>query len=223
MATALATVDDLLSRTNALDVGDIRPLLFECLVSATIQLRGILRFGDWDKAAQVVETFQITGDQAKRLSTNRFLSFRVHNGLIDETTNRVLVRYGISEDQLDAAANLDAEFLKIDLEQGMVRFDTYGFQDSFISVYKRLLPSNYAGYLFRITYDHGLDTFNTADGKIYSNVPDWLKEATLIKAREIYQLTNPAVDVKAAAYSGNLQYLVEEYMRYEPLSVDPIV
>lgn len=219
---ALASVDDLLSRTNALDVGEIRPLLYECLVSATIQLRTILRFGSWDAATGVVETFLIDWDSSKRLSHDRYLSFRLNNGFIDQGTTPVAVRYGISNDELDSAADLDAKFLDIDEEAGIVKFDTYGFQDSFISVYRRLLPYDYFDYLFRITYDHGLATKGTPDGKIYRNVPDWLSEACLIKAREIYQLTNPAIDVKAVQYSGNLQYLVEDKIRTLQLNIPPL-
>jgi hypothetical protein len=217
---ALASVDDLLSRTNALDVGEIRPLLYECLVSATIQLRTILRFGSWDAATGVVEEFFINRDQSKRIANNRFMSFRVNNGFIDESTTPVALRYGLSPDELDNAADLDAQFITVDAEAGLVKFDTYGFQDSFISVYRRRIPSDYFQYLFRITYDHGLLKKTTDEGKVYKDVPDWLTEACLIKAREIYQLTNPAIDVKAKDYSGNLAYLIDDKVRLVQLNIE---
>ena len=225
MTLALATVDDLLTRTNAIDTGgDIRPLLRESLVSASIQLRHILKYGDnWGEQSQLVDTFQIDLSTSKRLNHERFLTFRLNFGFINEDTNTVKLRYGLSPDELDNAADIDAQFLRIDKEKGVVKFDTYGFQDSFISVYRRRIPANYYQYLFRITYDCGLPTKGTEDGRVYDNVPDWLYESCLIKARELYQLTNPAKDVKAADISGNLAYLVESKIRIIPLGIDPLV
>ena len=217
----LASVDEMITRTNAIDAGEIRPLFYQSLKSATIQLRSILRLGNLDRTVGVVEEFWVDRDSAVRLQTNRFLPFRLANGFVNDDTNPVLLRYGISKDQLDAAADLDAQFVRVEKERGVVNFDNYGFQDSFISVYRRHIPSFYYNYLFRITYDHGFETKGTAEGKIYKGVPEWLSEMAVIKAREIYQLTNPATDVPADQFSGNLTYLVEDKMRWNPLAIDP--
>jgi len=219
MTFPLASVDDLITRINAIDAEGLRPLLYESLKSATIQLREILRLGELDAGVQVVEDFLIDRDTAVR--GERYLKFRTHNAFIDETTNPVVMLFGITEDDLDNATPIDPKFLKINLEEGTIKFDVTGFNSDLITISRRI-PDFFFEYLFRITYDHGLTTRGTSDGKIYRNPPDWLKEAGLIKGREIYQLTNPSKDIPADAFSGNLAYLVDNNLRIAPLHLDPI-
>lgn len=219
MTFPLASVDDLITRINAIDAEGLRPLLYESLKSASIQLRDILRLGELDAGVQVVEDFLIDRDTAVR--GERYLKFRTQNAFIDETTNPVVVLFGITEDDLTAATPIDPKFLKINLEEGTVKFDVTGFNSDLITISRRI-PDFFFEYLFRITYDHGLITRGTPDGKIYRNPPEWLKEAGLIKGREIYQLTNPSKDIPADAFSGNLAYLVDNNLRIAPLHLDPI-
>lgn len=219
MTFPLASVDDLITRINAIDAEGLRPLLYESLKSATIQLREILRLGELDAGVQVVEDFLIDRDTAVR--GERYLKFRTHNAFIDETTNPVVMLFGITEDDLDNATPIDPKFLKINLEEGTIKFDVTGFNSDLITINRRI-PDFFFEYLFRITYDHGLTTRGTPDGKIYRNPPEWLKEAGLIKGREIYQLTNPSKDIPADAFSGNLAYLVDNNLRIAPLHLDPI-
>jgi len=219
MTFPLASVDDLITRINAIDAEGLRPLLYESLKSASIQLREILRLGELDAGVQVVEDFLIDRDTAVR--GERYLKFRVHNAFIDETTNPVVMLFGITEDDLASATPIDPMFLKINLEEGTIKFDVTGFNSDLITINRRI-PDFFFEYLFRITYDHGLTTRGTPDGKIYRNPPEWLKEAGLIKGREIYQLTNPSKDIPADAFSGNLAYLVDNNLRIAPLHLDPI-
>jgi len=219
MTLPLASVDDLILRINAIDAQGLRPLLYESLKSATIQLKDIFRLGELDAGVAVIEDFLIDRDTAVR--GERYLKFRVTNAFIDETTNSVDVLFGITEDDLVNATSIDPKFLKINTDKGTVKFDVTGFNSDLITISRRI-PDFFFEYLFRITYDHGFANISTEDGRIYDGVPEWLKEAGLIKAREIYQLTNPSKDVPADAFSGNLAYLVDNNIRVAPLHLDPI-
>ncbi len=219
MTFPLASVDDLILRINAIDAEGLRPLLYQSLKSATIQLRDILRLGELDAGVQVVEDFIIDRDTAIREA--RYLPFRLRNAFIDQSVTPIQVLFGITEDDLLSATPIDPMFLKINEEKGTVKFDVTGFNSDLITISRRI-PENFFEYIFRITYDHGLTTRGTPDGKTYRNPPEWLKEAGLIKGREIYQLTNPSKDVDAAAFSGNLAYLVDNNLRISPLHLDPI-
>lgn len=219
MTLPLASVDDLILRINAIDATGLRPLLYQSLKSATIQLKDILRLGELDAGVQVVEDFIVDRDTAVREA--RYLPFRVSNGFIDEDTNPIEVLFGITEDDLLSATPIDPMFLKINKEKGTVKFDVTGFNSDLITISRRI-PDNFFEYIFRITYDHGFADKSTEDGRIYEGIPEWLSEAGLIKAREIYQLTNPSKDVPADAFSGNLAYLVDNNIRIAPLHLDPI-
>lgn len=219
MTFPLASVDELIVRINAIDAQGLRPLLYESLKSSAIQLKDIFRLGELDAGVQVEEDFLIDRDTAVR--GERYLNFRTHNAFIDETTNPVVVLFGITEDDLVNATPIDPKFLKINLEEGTVKFDVTGFNSDLITISRRI-PDFFFEYLFRITYDHGLTTRGTPDGTIYRNPPEWLKEAALIKGREIYQLTNPSKDIPADAFSGNLAYIVDNNLRINPLHLDPI-
>ena len=186
MTLPLASVDELILRINAIDAQGLRPLLYESLKSATIQLRDILRLGELDAGVAVIEDFLIDRDTAVR--GERYLKFRTTNGFIDETTNAVQVLFGITEDDLLNATPIDPKFLKINTDKGTIKFDVTGFNSDLITISRRI-PDFFFEYIFRITYDHGFVEKSTADGKIYNGVPEWLKEAGLIKGREIYQLT----------------------------------
>lgn len=219
MSLPLASVDELIVRINAIDVQGLRPLLYESLKSATIQLREIFRLGELDQGVAVIEDFLIDRDTAVR--GERYLKFRTTNGFVDETATAVEVLFGITESDLDNATPILPEFLKINLENGTIKFDVTGFNSDLITISRRI-PDFFFEYLFRITYDHGFANKSTEDGRIYDGVPEWLKEAGLIKAREIYQLTNPSKDIPADAFSGNLAYLVDNKIRIAPLHLDPL-
>lgn len=219
MTFPLATVDDLIVRINAFDATDLRPLLYQSLKSATIQLKDIFRLGDLDAGVGVIEDFLIDRDTAVR--EERFLKFRVTNAFINDDTTPVEVLFGITQSDLDSATPIDPQFLQINKETGTIKFDVTGFNSDLITISRRI-PANFFEYIFRITYDHGFATRGSPDGKSYKGVPDWLSEAGLIKGREIYQLTNPSKDVKADAFSGNLAYLVDNNIRVAPLHLDPI-
>jgi len=219
MTFPLATVDELIIRINAIDASELRPLLYQSLKSATIQLKDILRLGELDAKVGVVEDFLIDRDTAVR--GERYLKFRTTNGFIDEDTTPIEVLFGVTEDDLLNATPIDPKFLKVNKAEGTVKFDVTGFNSDLISISRRI-PDFFFEYLFRITYDHGFATRGSADGKNYKGVPDWLVEAALIKGREIYQLTNPSKDVPADAFSGNLAYLVDNNIRVAPLHLDPL-
>lgn len=219
MTFPLATVDELIVRINAIDATDLRPLLYQSLKSATIQLKDIFRLGELDAKVGVVEDFLIDRDTAVR--RERYLKFRVTNAFINDDTTPVEVLFGITEDDLISATPIDPKFLKINKETGTIKFDVTGFNSDLITISRRI-PDFFFEYLFRITYDHGFATRGSSDGKSYRDVPDWLSEAGLIKGREIYQLTNPSKDVPADAFSGNLAYLVDNNIRVAPLHLDPL-
>ncbi len=219
MTFPLATVDELIVRINAIDATDLRPLLYQSLKSATIQLKDIFRLGELDAKVGVVEDFLINRDTAVR--GERYLKFRVTNAFINDDTTPVEVLFGITEDDLISATPIDPKFLKINKETGTIKFDVTGFNSDLITISRRI-PDFFFEYLFRITYDHGFATRGSSDGKSYRDVPDWLSEAGLIKGREIYQLTNPSKDVPADAFSGNLAYLVDNNIRVAPLHLDPL-
>lgn len=219
MTLPLASVDDLILRINAIDAQGLRPLLYQSLKSASIQLRDIFRLGELDAGVGVVEDFIVDRDTAIR--EQRYLPFRVSNAFIDEDTTAIEVLFGITEDDLTNATPIDPQFLKINKAKGTVKFDVTGFNSDLITISRRI-PDNFFEYLFRITYDHGFAEKSTEDGRIYEGVPEWLHESALIKAREIYQLTNPSKDVKADAFSGNLAYFVDNNIRIAPLHLDPI-
>jgi hypothetical protein len=223
MIPALASVDDLIIRINGIDTGaDIRKLLYSNLTSATIQLKDIARLGKIVQAVQVSEEFLVDRDTALR--EERFLKMRLSNSFVDESVNVVKVIYGITQEDLDSPSQTpaDAKFVKVDHERGNVHFDMAGFNGDLTEpAISRRVPLNFYRYIFRVTYDYGLATKGSKEGKIFTGVPDWLEEAALIKAREIYQLTNPAQDNKAIDNSGNLAYLIDNNIRVAPLHLDP--
>jgi len=222
MIPALASVDELIIRINGIDGGDIRKTLYANLVSATIQLQGLARVGKLVQEVGKIEEFEIDRDTAVR-DHERWLKFRLSNSFVDQTTTPVEVKYGVNQDDLDSASNspVDPSFVKINEERGTVWFDVWGFNGDIQSISRRI-PQGFYQYIFRITYDYGLAEKGTKDGKVFTGVPDWLQESTLIKAREIYQLTNPSENNKAIDNSGNLSYLLDSNMRVAPLHLDPL-
>lgn len=225
MIPALASVDDLIVRINGIDTGaDIRKLLYSNLTSATIQLKDILRLGKITQEVQVSEEFLVDRDTALR--EERYLKMRLSNSFVDESTNLVKVIYGVTQEDLDNPnqTQADAKFVKVNHERGVVWFDMAGFNGDLTEpAISRRVPLNFYRYIFRVTYDYGLATKGSKEGKIFNGVPDWLEEAALIKGREIYQLTNPSQDNKAIDNSGNLAYLVDNNLRIEALHLDPLI
>jgi hypothetical protein len=224
MIPALASVDELIPRVNGIDAGDLRGVLYSSLVSATIQLQGIARIGKLVQEVGKSEDFQIDRDTANRVyEVERWFKFRLSNSFVDQTTNPIELRYGINAEDLDSADPVPAQFLKYNLERGTVWFDSFGFNSDITQpAISRRIPVNFFRYMFRITYDYGLATKGSKDGRLFTGVPDWLVESTLIKAREIYQLTNPSQDNKAIDNGGNLSYLLDSNMRVAPLHLDPL-
>lgn len=224
MAKGLASVADLQGRINAnvAGVGDLSQLLASSLFSATTQLIEHLLIKSFDATVAVVEDFIIP--ETYVLDDNRFLRFRLNNGLVSQTANSVSMVYGVTEADLASAPPVATEFRKIDEEKGLVYFDNLGFSDDLISIHRRISPDDrFTGYIFRITYDHGLAFTNTVDGDFYDDVPDWLQELALIKAREIYQLTIPSKDKKPASISMNFNDMLAGRIRYYPTALRPIL
>ncbi len=224
MTIALATVKSLEGRINAntAGVGDLTPLLFQCLESATIQLLEIISLNSFTAAAGVVETFVVP--EMCPLDDNRHIRFRLNNGFVDESTTPVSIVYGVTEEDLDAALPVVDTYMKIDAEKGLVYFDTLGFSSDLQSISRRITPDGgFGGWFFRITYDHGWESKTEPYGKVYKTVPDWLREAALIKAREIYQLTIPVKERKATVSSVNLGSIVDRHIRWYPTALNPIL
>lgn len=223
MGVALTTIEALQSRinANAAGIGELTPLLFQCLSSATTQLVEKLETRSFDATTGVVEDFVIP--TLYPLIDNRFIRFRLNHGLVDEGTNAVSVVYGITEEDLASATPVVAKFLRVDLEKGLVLFDNLGFSDDLVSIHRRITPDDrFSGYIFRITYDHGFDTSTKAYGKVYKLVPDWLVESALIKAREVYQLTIPSMDKSAGEISMNLDDMIGGKIRFFPTALRPL-
>lgn len=224
MGIALTNIEALQSRinANASGVGELTPLLFQCLSSATIQLVEKLETKPFDAAVAVVEDFVIP--TLYPLVDNRFIRFRLNHGLLDVATNAVSVVYGVTEEDLTTATPVVAKFLRVDLEKGLVLFDNLGFSDDLVSIHRRITPDDrFSGYIFRITYDHGFDTSTKSYGKVYKSVPDWLVESSLIKAREIYQLTVPSMDKSASDISMNLEDMIGGKIRFYPTALRPLL
>lgn len=224
MVKALATVEDLQGRinANASGVGELAPLLFQCLTSATTQLLATIGTKSFDAAVAVVEDFVLP--DLYPLVDNRYVRFRLNSGMIDESTNTVKVVYGITEEDLASATTIESKFIKVDTEKGLVLFDNLGFSNDLVSIHRRISPDDrFSGYVFRITYDHGLASSTKTYGKIYKAVPDWLREAALIKAREVYQLTVPAKERKATESSINLDELINGRIRFFPTALRPLL
>lgn len=221
MAKALTTVLKLLNRINAIDTGDINKLLFQSLSSATTQLRSLIQTKSFDATVGLSEDFFI--DPNNKPITSRFLKFRLSNGFVDETTNSLSLKYGLTEADLSTAVDIDTNFFSLDLEKGLVIFDTFEFVENSLSFRTINNSVNFSHYIFRITYDHGFTDSNTKEGKVYKGVPDWLEEIALIKGREIYQLTNPKKDKSPKENAMNLSILLDEHIRYNPTYLRPII
>lgn len=223
MTYALATIEDFSLRLGALEVSDIENLLYSCLVSATVQLSVKLKNKDFSAVVSKVDEFSLDYHTAFR--DDRYLSFTLNNGFIDSTTNAVSLVYGTTPDELDNATPVASKFLRIDEEKGLVILDLWGLQEAMPTAYRKLKPSSFYQYLFRITYDSGFASKSTSAGKEYTGVPAWLKELALLKAREIYFLTNPltSTDSQPKDSSINMSCLLDSHVRFFALSLTPII
>lgn len=214
MSFPLATVDDLRKSLGGHDSESLRLILYSNLKSATFQLQTIFGIGNnFRETVGAVDTFLVDQDTGNK--RDRFMKFRLNQTFMNDDTTPFDIRFGLTEEDLDDTNPVDPVFLKIDKERGYVDFDLHEFQDSLISINRLRLPRNFTRWLFRITYDHGLPTKGTDEGKIFNqkNVPEWLQEAAMIKGREIYHLANPSKDVDAAQIAGNLEYLLAAHGR----------
>jgi len=223
---ALNTVDDFIVRLNGIEVSDIRKLLYSSLASASLQLAMTLRTNSFDEITGAVDEYSI--DKQTAFRDERYLSLKLTNGFVNTATNAVAVVFGTTKDDLDSATALDAEYVRVDKEKGLVIIDLWGLHGSGTVSSTRLQPSSLYQYLFRVTYDSGLATKATADGKVYTGVPLWLSELSLLKAREIYHYTNPILNsdgapLDAKSFSMNSHIIIENNIRLFSLALNPII
>jgi len=206
MAAALTTPQALLDRIYGYDSGDIKELLQRCLESASVQLAAMIQSESFDRVAAAKDLFVIR--DADLSFMGRIMDLRLRRGFVDEDTTPVVIRCGGTMD-LSAEDPLPTGVYRVDKEAGFVSIDWLALTD--VTGCRRLTDQ-----VIEVTYDAGLNTKTGDIGKEYIGVPDWLKEAALIKGREIYQLTNPAKDKVATDVSVNLHQLIEPHLRAKP-------
>ncbi len=221
-ALPLVTTTQLEGRINAVNTGDLDNVLYATLSSTTTQLKEILLHGEFSQGADVVEDFYIP--ERIQINNQRFIDFKLNNGFIDQSTSTVKLQLAFTQEDLANGTEIDSQYLKIDEEKGYVTLDTIQLDSNLFSVYNTTRRIDYwEGYLFRITYDHGLSEKGTAQGKVYNNVPDWLQECAMIKGREIYQYTVPSKDKTPKDFSANLAAIADRHVRFRPYAIEAMV
>jgi len=182
----LASIEDLRNALNRSNDSDTNRILNSALEAVTPAISGYLQTGFGRQEEKDVDTFLPT--KQDHFADGR-LVFKLRNSLL--VTGSVVIRSALDNSELAAADPIPDMGIAIDTYRG----------------YVTLLPGEVAkreNHWFQIEYLSGFNTAADQIGRYYTGVPEWLKQAALLTAMEVYDSLRKYNDTET---SGTVTHL----------------
>lgn len=210
----LVKVDDVRGRGRLADIDEINDALSLSIDAATLHLEALIR----TKFTQATYTDKYWIDSEERPFTDQFITLYLKNGYVDSGSS-VTVRVSSTLEDLATADPIDAAYLHIDYEKGLVMITGTDAIRTMWSTPNRMFC--------QITYTAGFTSSNTAYGAVATaaEVPDWLKEAATLTAVGFFNGDDncTAEDAKSKGGGLNIFQLSQGHIRFEPSAIKPLI
>jgi hypothetical protein len=204
----LGTVDDLAE--------DVQNKARYALEAATTHLVSYIRT-EFD-ARSVVDQYYV--DIGELPFQGDFPKFYLSQGFVTTPVSSMTIRTSDQLPEVGSATAIDASYLRLDANKGTVLIT--GTDRLPINA---LSPVSGDRYFAQIEYDAGFTTQADAFGTLYENAPDYLAEAAVILAKQIFDNGQPCKDGDATGANGcpcTIEHLITRYIRFVPSALKPL-
>lgn len=188
----LTSVESVRQRKGEQNIDEVIKALANAVNGATIHLNTVLRT---DFAYQThTETYRV--DTTHSSYQDNFVRLYTKQGFID-TSATLEVRVADTLQSVASATPVPSEYVKVVPEKGIIMLEDEGE-----------VPALEDNPFVELTYSAGFQTTTTQNGDLANNVPDWLKEAAVLVASNLYEDRDPV--------SASIFMFLERYVRYFP-------
>lgn len=209
----LVSVKEFRTRFGLRDVEEINVNAAAAISASTIQLESILR----TEFSRTVRQDRYWVDKDEFPFTGDFISIRLVSGLVD-LSETYEIRVASQLDDFATESPIELKYVETNAEKGRVIITG---TNSLRPVFRPFFLDD--KMFLQVDYTSGLLTTDESYGRVYTGVPEWLKELGLNAAYKTYKLALGCKEKELTSYGTIISSIIESHVRFYPSSLGPLV